>query len=177
MQKNKNYTTQLVLTSIFTAITVVLNRFLSVNVWNMSIGFAFVSVLFCGMLLGPLWGGLCGGVADFIGAIVLPFGTYFPGFTLTAFVVGILFGVIGFLAKKRMNTVIFMVLSTLLILLKEVACSLLLNSLWISILYQSRFVGILISRIPLCATTFVLEVILAFLLKKFLIPKVKKELF
>ena len=82
---SKKHLFSLALTAVFVAITVVLSRFLSINIWNMSIGFSFVSVMLCGMLLGPLWGGLCGGLADLIGAILFPFGVYFPGFTATAF--------------------------------------------------------------------------------------------
>ena len=77
----KKYLFSLVLTSVFVAVTVVLSRFMSINVWNLSIGFSFVSIFICGMLLGPVWGGVCGALADFIGAILFPFGTYFFGFT------------------------------------------------------------------------------------------------
>ena len=101
----KKHIFSIALTSIFVAITVVLSRFMSINVWNMSIGFSFVSIFICGMLLGPFWGGVCGALADFIGAILFPFGTYFFGFTATAFLGGAVFGVVGIMAKKCKNTV------------------------------------------------------------------------
>ena len=166
----------LVLAAIFTALTVIISRFLSINVWNMSIGFSFASVMLCGMLLGPLWGGACGALADFIGAILFPFGTYFPGFTATAFVGGVLFGFIGILAKKQIKGVNFIGLAALLLLLKEGVCSLLINSLWITLLYKSPYLPTLVSRLPLCCVNFVLELAFALVLKNFLIKKVRRIL-
>ncbi|MBO5852342.1 MAG: folate family ECF transporter S component [Clostridia bacterium] len=176
MVKNKKRLFCLVLTSILTAITVVLSRFLSINIWNMSIGFSFVSVMLCGMLLGVFWGGICGGLADLVGALLFPFGPYFPGFTATAFLSGAVFGLIGYFAGKEQKRTTFILLAVSLLVLKETVCSLLLNSLWISLLYGSPFTAVLISRIPLSAITLVLEVALAIVLKEFLIPKVRKEL-
>ena len=173
----KKYVFSLALTSVFVAITVVLSRFMSINIWNMSIGFSFVSIFICGMLLGPLWGGVCGALADFIGAILFPFGTYFFGFTATAFLGGAIFGVVGILAKKEISKVAFISVTAVLLILKEGICSLLLNSLWISILYGTPYTAVLFSRIPLCSVTFALELAFALVLKEILIPKLKKEIF
>ena len=173
----KKYIFSIALTSIFVAITVVLSRFMSINVWNMSIGFSFASVFICGMLLGPFWGGVCGALADFIGAILFPFGTYFFGFTATAFLGGAVFGMVGIIAKKCKNRWTFLSLTATLLILKEGICSLLLNSLWISILYGTPYTAVLISRIPLSAVTFALELAFALVLKEILIPKLKKEIF
>lgn len=174
--KNKKYLFSLILTAIFTAVTVVLSRFLSFNVWNMSIGFSFVSVMLCGVLLGAVWGGVCGALADFIGALLFPFGPYFPGFTATAFLSGAVFGLIGSLAKKEMSKAKFVVLCTLLLIIKEVVCSLLLNTLWITLLYGGNFFAIMLSRLPVSAVTLVLEVGFAMLLKEVVIKRLKKEL-
>ena len=173
----KKYLFSLVLTSVFVAVTVVLSRFMSINVWNLSIGFSFVSIFLCGMLLGPFWCGICGGLADFIGAILFPFGPYFFGFTATAFLSGVFFGCVGIIAKKCNNRWVFLSLAALFLVLKEGICSLLLNSLWISILYGSPYAAVLISRIPLSAVTLVLEFVFALVLKKLLIPRLKKEIF
>ena len=176
MVKNKKRLFSLVLTSTLTAITVVLSRFFSVNIWNMSIGFSFVSIMLCGMLLGPLWCGICGGLADLIGALLFPFGPYFPGFTATAFLSGVIFGILGKIAAKEQKRATFIALAIFLLGIKESVCSLILNSLWISLLYGSPFTAVALSRIPLSVITLVLEVAFAIILKEFLIPKVKKEL-
>lgn len=173
---SKKHLLALTLTSVFVAITVVLSRFLSINVWNMSIGFSFVSVMLCGMLLGPIWGGVCGGLADLIGAILFPFGTYFPGFTATAFLKGAVYGVVGILAERQSKKWLFIARSVALLALSEGVFSLLLNSLWISVLYGTPFVAVLVSRIPLCAVTFILQAVFALVLKEGILPKIRKEI-
>ena len=70
---------------ILIAAEIILNRFFSVNTWNLKIGFSFVPVVLAAILYGPLSGGIVGGLGDFLGAILFPVGPYFPGFTITAF--------------------------------------------------------------------------------------------
>ena len=82
----------LVQVAMLVAVEVVLSRFLSISTPVTKIGFAFVPLAVCGMLFGPVWGGVAGGVADFIGAILFPIGPYFPGFTLTNALHGVMFG-------------------------------------------------------------------------------------
>lgn len=172
---SKKHLFSLTLTAIFTAITVVLSRFFSINVWNMSIGLSFVGVLLCGMLLGSFWGGVCGGLADFVGAILFPFGTYFPGFTATAFLKGAVFGMVGRLYSKEKSRIKYVLLCTLLLVFSETVFSLLINSLWISILYGTPYLAVFCSRIPLCAITALLQVVFATALSSTLLPKIKKE--
>ena len=55
MSERKNSTThRLVLMAMLVAIQVILSRWLSINLWNLKIGFAFVPIAIAGMLLG-LW--------------------------------------------------------------------------------------------------------------------------
>lgn len=128
------------------------------------------------MILGSFWGGVCGGLADFIGALLFPFGPYFPGFTATAFLSGAIFGLVGKVARKEKGRVRFLLLAVLLLAIKELICSLVLNSLWISILYGSPFTAVVWSRVPLSAVTLVFEVFLAFVLRESVIPAIKKEI-
>ena len=172
MSKNKKYLFSLVLTAVFTAVTVVLSRFLSINIWNMSIGFSFVSIMLCGMLLGPIWGGVCGALADFIGAILFPFGPYFPGFTATAFLSGTIFGLVGKASAKGRR---FAPLALLLLTAKELVCSLILNSMFITVLYGGDFFAIAVSRLPLSVITLALEFAFALVMGKSVLPRLRKE--
>ena len=117
---------------LLTAAEIVLNRFLSVNAWNLKIGFNFVPIAIAAILFGPLWGGVVAALGDFLGALLFPIGPYFPGFTLTAFLMGMMLGL--FLFKKRgiLRTIIPVAINQLIL-------GLLLNSLWISILYGRVF--------------------------------------
>lgn len=166
----------LILTAVFTAVTVVLSRFLSFNIWNMSIGFSFVSIMLCGMLLGVFWGGVCGALADFIGAILFPFGPYFPGFTATAFLSGAVFGIIGRAATKSPKRINFIISAAFLLLIKEVVCSLLLNSYFIKFLYGGDFFAIAVSRLPLSLATLILEFVFALVVKESILPKIRKDI-
>ena len=74
------------------ALEIILSRFCSYSVWNSKIGFAFIPVVICAMLYGPVYSAILSGLADFLGAILFPIGAYFPGFTLTATLIGAVFG-------------------------------------------------------------------------------------
>ena len=89
----------LVLLAVLTAMEIVLSRFLSINPWNLKIGFSFVPIVVAAMLYGPLGGACVAGMGDFLGANLFPIGPYFPGYTVTAVLTGLVFGVL--LYKKQ----------------------------------------------------------------------------
>ena len=89
----KLFSTKMMATlGILLAMDIVLTRFLSINAWNIRIGFGFVPVVLSGMLFGAVPTMVLGALADFLGAILFPIGPYFPGFTLTAALTGLVFG-------------------------------------------------------------------------------------
>ena len=96
---SKFNTKKLITLSVLVAMDVVLTRFLSINAWNTRIGFGFVPMVIAAMMYGPLSAGIVAALADFIGAILFPTGPYFPGFTFSVFLMGIVFGL--FLYKDR----------------------------------------------------------------------------
>ena len=147
----------LVLLAVLTAMEIVLSRFLSINTWNLKIGFSFIPVVVAAMLYGPAGGACVAALGDFLGAILFPIGPYFPGFTFTALLTGIVFGL--FLRRKQtpLRTVIA-------VLINQLGLSLLLNTFWISVLYKSPYFPTLLSRIPQCAVLIPVQIalILAF---------------
>lgn len=67
------------------------------------IGFGGLPITMAGILFGPLVGGIVGVVADLIGFMMNPMGgTYFPGFTLSAALTGIIPGLM-FQQMRKMN--------------------------------------------------------------------------
>ena len=169
MSERKNSTThRLVLTAMLVAIQVILSRCLSINLWNLKIGFAFVPIAMAGMLLGPMGAGLTGAVADIIGATLLPSAAFFPGFTLTAFITA--FGYGFFLHKKQdMPHIVAAVLFS------EIAGTILLNTLWISIMYGTPFIAVMIPRIGQAVGMGIVEIIVIKILAKY-IPQLKKAI-
>ena len=140
MFKLKFTTRALTTLAMLIAIEVILSRFLSINAWNIKIGFGFVPVLIAAILYGPLAGGLVGALSDFIGAVLFPIGTYFPGFTLTSFLTGFVFGL--FLYKKQ-----GWLPGLAAVDINQFILGLFLNTFWISVLYGSPYVPLLATRV------------------------------
>ncbi|MBR5559530.1 MAG: folate family ECF transporter S component [Oscillospiraceae bacterium] len=153
----------MVVVALLTAMQIVISRHLSISLWNMKIGFGFVPVMLAGMLFGPLAGGLVGGFSDLIGALLFPIGPYFPGFTLTAALTGAMF---GWMLHKRQSfgRVCGVVLFNQLVL------GLLINSFWISVLYGSPYMGLLVSRLVQYAILVPVEVIVTWMILRALSP-------
>ncbi len=138
--KKQNYSRTITLMGVLTATEIVLSRFASFSAWNMKIGFGFVPIVIAAMLLGQVKAGIIASLADFLGAVLFPIGPYFPGFTLTALLTGIVYGI--FLYKR--TTFLRIVIA---VCVNQLILSLLLNTLWISILYGSPYGPLFMTRI------------------------------
>ena len=153
-------THRIVLMAMLAAIQIVLSRWLSINLWNLKIGFAFVPIAMAGMLLGPVGAGLTGAVADIISATLFPSGAFFPGFTLTAFITA--FGYGFFLQKKQSMTNILAA-----VLFSEIVGTICLNTLWISILYGTPFIPTMIPRLGQAVGMGIVEILVIRLLANY----------
>ena len=85
-------TRKLAVSAILLAADVLLTRVFAFNTPLMKIGLGFAAIALCAMLYGPAWAALVSALGDFIGSLAFPTGAYFPGFTLTAAVTGLIFG-------------------------------------------------------------------------------------
>ncbi len=148
------------------ALEIILSRFLSLSAWNTKIGFSFVPVVIAAILLGPIYAGIVGALADFVGAVLFPIGAYFPGFTLTAFLTGMVYGL---LLYKRQS------LPRILgaVAVNQFILSLLLNTLWISVLYGSPFGPLLVTRLVQSAILTVVQIVVIELIVKAL-PRLRR---
>ncbi len=147
----KNKTKILVQVALLVAVEIVLERFCSISTPFVRIGFGFVPVAMCGMLYGPLWGGVAGGLSDLVGALAFPFvGAYFPGFTLSSILSGAVFG--WFLHRRReIEPGARQPLRGLLPIagaaaVNTLGVSLLLSTLWVSLLYGTPYFTLLPTR-------------------------------
>ena len=163
----KHNTQMIVMAGALIALHVILSRFCSINAWNIKIGFAIVPIFIAAYFYGPVFAGVVGALGDFMGAILFPIGAYFPGFTLTCFLTGILLGVL--LHKKR---TIPRILGAVLI--NELILGLLVNTLWISILYGSPFVPLMATRMIQCGIMIPVEFVVMYAMSKMLVH-IKKE--
>lgn len=149
--------------SVLVAMEIILSRFLSIHTWNLKIGFSFIPVVVAAMLFGAVQAGFVAAIGDIIGAMLFPVGPFFPGFTVTAFVTGVIFAL--FLKKKA--SVINIVVSVLLV---QLIGSLCLNTFWISMLYGSPFWPLFITRIYQTVVMGVVQIAVIFVLERKLIP-------
>lgn len=149
----------IVLSALLIALHIVLSRFCSINAWNIKIGFSFVPVFIAAYLYGPLFAGSVGGLGDFLGAVLFPIGPYFPGFTLTCFASGLLFGIL--LHRKRSFPRILCA-----VLADQLVLGLLLNTFWISVLYGSPFRALFLTRVVQCLILVPVELIVIHFLAK-----------
>ena len=144
----------LVQVSLLVALEIVLSRFLSISAFNMKIGFGFVPILLCAMLYGPVWAGAAAAVADLLGALLFPIGPYFPGFTLTAALTGVVFGLFLYKREKLFPALAFAVGINCLVL------SFGLNTVWIHILYGAPLLELFPVRALQCFVMIPIQLLL-----------------
>ncbi len=120
---------------------IIFTRFLSFQTPIVRIGFGFIPIAFSAIIFGPVIGGLTAAIADVLGMMIFPKGAYFPGFTLSAFLGGAIYGL--FLYRKPV-TLIRVTISVLVI---SLFVDLGLNTLWLSMITGKAAVAILLPRI------------------------------
>ena len=144
--KQQKTTKIMVTCALLVALQVILARFLSINTTFVVVNFSFLAVA-------------VGGVSDLVGASLFPFGAFFPGFTLTAALVGLVYG--AFLHTKTGDLqgksgwlrVVGASLSASLI-------RFVLNSVWLYIMYGAGLFGMLPARITETVCMVVAQLIL-----------------
>ena len=152
---------------IMIALEIVLARF-SIHTSDLKIGFSFVPIVVAAALYGPITGGIVGAIGDVVSAILFPVGSYFPGFTVTAFLTGAIFGL--FLYKKESN--LNVVLS---VLLTQAVISQFVNTYFISVLYGNPYWPLFVTRLAQTAAMSAVQIVLIILLIKKLIPVLEKR--
>ncbi len=161
-KKNEDKIFTLTCLALLTAMQIVIARFLAIPVTeSIRFSFSFIPVVIAARRFGILGGVLVYGLGDFLGAMIFPTGgAYFPGFTLTSAISGLIYGL--YLAKK--SGAVRIVLS---VLTSQILCTLLMNSYWVSTLYGSDFGAVFLSRVPQSAIMTVLQII-------FMVPFLEK---
>lgn len=95
----------LAVSSMLTALNVALGFLTFYPVPTLKASFAFIPLSVAGMLYGPVFGGIVGIAGDIIKFLVTPqsgsFNAYFPGFTISAFLTGVIYGC--FLYKQKVT--------------------------------------------------------------------------
>ncbi len=153
----------LVMLAMLTALEIVLERFCSFQAWNLRVGFSFTALALAGMLFGPAAAGGVGAAGDLIGMLLFPNGTFFPGFTLTAVLKGLVYGFFLHRSQKAGR-----IIGTVLVV--ELILSQCLQTLWLSILYGSPYEAIFVTRLTQTAVMIPVQLLVLFALSKIIRP-------
>ena len=121
------------------ALNIVITRLLSINIFTVRIGFGFLPVAFGSIWFGPLWGAILAVIAD-VSGMLLSGGMPWPGFTLSAALYGITYGL--FLHKREIN---FKNLA-LCVILQAIFIDAHLGAVWYNYYAGTPFLAALLSR-------------------------------
>ena len=108
---------------------------------TIKIGLGYLITALLGMLYGPFTAALAAGAGDLIKYLLKPDGAYFFGFTLTAMLGGVVYGVFFYREKCTIPRAIASKATVSLLL------NCLLNTVWVSWLYGMPFLGALGPRV------------------------------
>ena len=158
MRKNK----KIILAAILLALLIILSRFFIISTPIMKISFTFVAIALCATWLGPKWVVLITVVEDLIGATLFPSGSFFIGYTISAGLTGLIYGLLlykkepdSLTNKQYIIRVIIAVLFVTFVVIRVIIAVLFvtfvvhtgLNTLWTSITSGKAFMVLLLPRL------------------------------
>lgn len=100
---------------------------------DIKIGFNFLPIALTGILGGPVPAMIVGGLGDLLSFLLAPMGFYFPGWTVSGILVGLLYGM--FLYKSDCSLIRILICEIVIGGLIEIA----LGSLWLLVQYNKAF--------------------------------------
>ena len=151
------------------ALNVVLAKF-SIHTLNVKVGFAFITLVISAMMYGPVEAGIVGALGDVLGYVINPVGAFFPGFTITAFLTGLVY---GFFLKK--NVTIFKAIGAAGVV--QFVIGLICNTYLLTILTGQAFIAMLPGRVLQAVVLFMLQTVINVLIDKLLKPHLRKLAF
>lgn len=132
----------LAVTSMLLALAVMLGFWGTVQLGDfLKVGFSFLANELAALLFGPVVGGIMAGMADILKFLVKPTGAFFPGFTISAVLGGVIYGVL--LYKKPLSVPRIVAAKVTV----AIVVNTLLNTFWLSILYGQAFAALLPARL------------------------------
>lgn len=134
------------------ALTFVFERLIPpINLPTFRISFAFIPMMCCGMLFGPLWGALAFGIADLLGWPIMG-AAPIPLLLVSRVVQGFIYGAV--LYREDAKFAPHAIVAALAI---QIVCSAGLTTLGLAHFFGSPYIPMLVSRLPLVAVLFVLQ--------------------
>lgn len=153
-----NKVNKIVYMGLLIALEVILTRFLSIQTPIIRIGFGFLPIAASGIMFGPISAGIAAAIADILGMIIFPKGAYFPGFTLSAFASGVIYGIL--LCKNSMSVVRTAMAVGVIIVFVD----LIMNTYWLAIITGKAAQVLIAPRLMKSAIMFPIQTILIYTL-------------
>ncbi len=160
MNSKREQLIKIILTAILVALNVVLERVFAFQIESNHISLSVITLGFAAVYLGVPHTVAVATLGDILGAIIAPTGPYFAGFTLSNIIMGIC---IALFLRKNANPISI----SLAVIINKILCTLLLNSIWVSVLYKGgidAFPAYLVTRIPQAIIMTIVEIAVLILL-------------
>ena len=138
---------KLVLASLFIALDIIFTRFFSVMIPGVErISLQFLPNALSGFFLGPIWSVAVLIAGDTLGMVINSAGAaYFPGFTLSAALRGLIYGLVLYNHKLKYTRTLVAVA------IVSVVVDIGLNPVWMSMLYGKGYLATLVAKLPIRA--------------------------
>ena len=150
------------------ALAIVLGYVATIRIGDyIRVGFSFLPNIIIDYLFGPVTGGLFGGAMDIIKYFLNPTGPFFPGFTISAIVGAVIYGMVYYRQKVTLPRIFAAHL------LVKLFVNIGLNSIWIVMLYGQGLAAILPGRIVSNAVMLPIDTILTYVVLLFIQKNLK----
>lgn len=157
--QNLTTTRGLVLTAMFIAMYAVLGIFKIPFALQNRITLTFAATSAAGIVIGPIPAMVVGAIGDILGYFLNPGGgVYFFGFTVSAMLGGLIYG--ACLYKRTVERAIWWII--LAVFLITCFVNIILNTYWLSVMYQKAYQFFALARIIKNFAVFPLHVIVIF---------------
>ncbi len=174
MSKSK----KIILSAFLLALLIVLSRFASIQTQLLVISTSFIPIMMSAIWLGFKYSTVIAGLGDLIGALLFPFGSYFPGFTISAAISGFIYGIFLYEnpqkePQQEWKFILKLIVSSVLVL---GVVNIFITSIWLHILYEKAYFAIITTRVLAQVIMLPIQVIVIYGLNKFTKPFIKKYL-
>lgn len=168
MNKNRFSTKMLATLSILVAMEVIIARFGTIRpTESIKISLDFIPIVIAAVLYGPAPAVIMSILADVLGAFLFPVGPFFPGFTLTAAVTGLIYGLLLHKSQSMPRVVCAVVL-------QQLVCSMVINTFWLHVLYGLPYLPTMAARLVQCAVVTALQIVVIPLIAKTILSVQKR---
>lgn len=168
--KELSLTKHIAICGMMGALSIILSFVATISIGDyLRIGFSGFPNRIVDFLFGPAVGGIFGGIMDIVKFILKPTGAFFPGYTISAILGGLVYGSILY---KRPVTPVRILIAEIIV---KVFINIGLNSLWTVMLTGKAFMVIMPARVIKNLVSIVVDTILLTIILK-TVEKIKVTL-